>query len=78
MGWIKSHIGNIITLVVLVVAMAVAWGGMTVQCDRIDAKADKEPVYRELDRIQEQLVIIDGKLDAIMQHTYNSLPSSDL
>ena len=69
--WIKSQVGTLLTLIVLVVGVAVAWGRIDEQCGQIEAKADKEAVYRELDHIQETLFIINGKLDCIIQHEYN-------
>ena len=60
--WIRD---NVITLVIVLFGVGSAWGMVALQCKQIDAKADKETVYRELDHVRESLARIENKLDEI-------------
>lgn len=72
MTWIKSQLGTIITVCCLIATVAAGWGHLDARqdrlCDQIEQKADKEPLYRELDQIQK-------KLDRIITAEYK--PSGD-
>ena len=74
MSWLKSQIGTILTAIVLLVSVGIAYGGMrTTQarlCEELQTKVDKEEVRRELDQLHTQMSRIESKLDqALFERT---------
>jgi len=75
MQWIRDNVATILTGLVLLVSVAMGYAKIqTTQaalCRRIEQKADKEAVYREMDLIQAHLDRIEGKLDGLIQSQAN-------
>jgi len=69
MNWLKGQITAAVTLAALIVGGAIGYGRMEEMCTRIDAKADKDQVLRELDQCHEQLRTLDRKIDALLTHS---------
>lgn len=67
--WFKNQLGTVITLAVLLAATAAGYGALNARQDeiyrRLDAKADKDPIVRELDQIQTHLSQISRKIDEL-------------
>lgn len=70
MTWFRQIAGIVVTTAALIVAGSISFGKVTArideQCVQIRAKADREPIQRELDQMQERLLRIEDKLDAVL------------
>jgi hypothetical protein len=69
MTWLQRYLGAILTAAALLIGGAIGYGRMQEICTQVMAKADRETVQRETDRIQTTLSRIEQKLDDfIMNH----------
>jgi archaellum component FlaC len=64
--WLKSNLATLITLMVLVIGTAVAYGRMSEICSRVESKADREAITREIDQINNRLERIENKVDRLL------------
>jgi len=71
MDWLKNNIIAIFMALVVCLAAAAGYGAIRQQCrqfaGQIDAKADKEAIYRELDQIRTQLTRMESKIDGLLR-----------
>lgn len=67
MRWLKENATTILTAAVLLLTAGMAFARVQTVCGRIEEKADKAVIYRELDQIHKTLARIESKLDGISE-----------
>lgn len=65
MNWLRSNLGTIITLAVLLLTAGAAYGRMAQLCRQIELKADRTAITRELDQIHTTLRRMEDKIDGL-------------
>ncbi len=74
MDWVKKQAAVIVSISVLAGSFVAGYSRLQTQaevlCQRIEAKADREPLLRELDAMQRRLERIEAKIDS--RHSENN------
>jgi len=67
MKWLRDNAISLFMAAVVVLAAAAGYGAIRQQVGDIDAKADRETVYRELDQLRATVNRIEGKVDELLK-----------
>jgi hypothetical protein len=66
MTWLSRNVATLFTLAALLIGGAAAYGRIDQICTRVEVKADKEAVTREMDLVHKDLERIEAKIDSLI------------